>query len=186
MKIKEELKLIGVFAFSIAAVLPIPFKFNAVFHYLPYFYLGVYVFDNTPKKCSPGKALAYLIVFLLLLVLVLLYRETHPDLISWQKVVLWYLKQLYAVFGTLGIYFICSLVSKKQQVSIQLLQFNACCFGIYIFHQFILEYLYYFISLPLFCGTYWLPWCGLLLALLVSFGLTWLLRRIKIGKFLLG
>lgn len=186
LRINKRLLLMVLFALSISAVLPIPFKLNNVFHYLPYFYLGVFVFDYTPQRSTLKKALFFLIVFLLMLVSVTLYRATHPVLASWQKLFLWYLKQIYAVSGTMGIFIICKLLGEKKELSAGLLQFNACCFGIYIFHQFILKLFYYKTSLPLFCGTYWLPWVGLFGTLIVSFGMTWLFRKTKTGRFLLG
>lgn len=185
-KINKSLVLIALFALSIAAVLPIPLKFNAVFHYLPYFYLGVAVFDYKPQKCTLRKAMLLLIVFILFLVLVTLYRETHPILALWKKMVLWYLKQIYAAIGTMGIFVICKLLGEKKEISAGLLQFNVCCFGIYIFHQFILKLIYYKTSMPLFCGTYWLPWMGLFCTFIVAFGLTWLFRKTQIGRFLFG
>ena len=186
LKIKEGYKLIGVYIISIAKILPIPLGFSSMLQYLPFFYLGVYIYGNMSKKSTIKDAIFCLIVFLILLVLVTLYREAHPVLASWQKIALWYLKQSYATLGTLGLFFICKLWGEKFEVQHKTIQFNACCFGNYVFHQFILMILYYDTPLPLICGTYWLPWCSLLLAFSISFGLTWLLQKTKTGKFLLG
>lgn len=138
------------------------------------------------KNLSLKKSLAYIVPFLTILIIVSSYRSMHGDLSSWQKVLFWYVKQLYATLGTLGLFVLCKTISDKHDVSQQLLMFNACSFGIYIFHQFLLDFMYYHTPLPSWCGSYFLPWCGFIITFLVSFGLTWVLRKTKIGHFLLG
>lgn len=184
--INESLKLVLLFMLSIASVFPIPLRFNTVFHYLPFFYLGVFLFNHPPQKIKSWNVLAMMSLFLLLLIAVTLYRDAHSILPNWQKVVLWYIKQLYAAIGTFSVFLLCKYFGEKRKVSKALLSFNACCFGIYIFHQFVLVLLYYYTSLPAYCGSYWLPWCGLFCAFFMSFGLTWILRKTKTGHYLLG
>lgn len=184
--INESLKLVILLTLSIVSVLPIPINFNIVFHYLPFFYLGVFLFNHPLRKLKLWHALFLLSLFLLLLIAVTLYRDTHPILPNGHKVILWYVKQLYATLGTLGIFIICKLFGENRRVPNLFLSFNSCCFGIYIFHQFLLIIMYYHTSLPAMCGTYLLPWCGLFSAFFMSFGLTWVLRKTRTGRYLLG
>lgn len=186
IKINERIKLIGLFLLSIIAVVPIPLKLNTVFHYFPFFYLGMYVFDNPPPKITSFNVALWLAIFLLVLTCVMLYRDAHASLANWQKMLLWYAKQLYAFCGTYGMFLLCKLLGRKFKVSDGLLSFNKCCFGIYIFQQFVLRILYYQTSLPSLCGTYLLPWCGLITAFIISLGLTTILRKTKVGAYLLG
>lgn len=186
IKINEELKLFLVYACSIIAIIPLPLQINSAFHYLPFFYLGVYLYNNPLKDSSLRKAILYIIAFLILLITISYYRSTHEVLLAWQKVLFWYIKQLYATLGTIGLFIICKSISCRKELSEKWINFNACCFGIYIFHQFILQFLYYHSPVPQWCGSYLLPWFGFTVALFGAFGLTWVCRRSKLGKFLLG
>lgn len=186
IKINRKLKLAGLFLVSFASVYRIPFDFNTVFHYLPFFYLGVYMYNNPPQKVNVWRTVILLSLFAIVLVAVTIFRDFHSSLSLWQKTILWYIKQLYATIGTLGIFFVCIVLGKKRQPSNGILQFNACCFGIYIFHQFILVFLYYHSSIPALCGSYLLPWIGLFLSFSIAYVFTWLLRKTNPGKYLLG
>lgn len=186
IKINETVKLALIYACSILSVVSLPLKITLFFHYLPFFYLGVYLYNKPLKEISFRKAFLYIITFLIVLIAVSSYRSTHVDLLSWQKALFWYVKQFYATIGTIGLFVLCKAIGNKHDASKQLLQFNACSFGIYIFHQFLLDFMYYHTPLPNWCGSYFLPWCGFIIAFSVSFGMTWVFRKIKIGRFLLG
>ena len=186
IKVKEEIKLGIIYTISLFVVIPFLLQINTTFQYLPFFYLGVYLYKKPIENASLKNAVLYILLFLVILFPVSFYRSTHPTLLTWQKVLFWYLKQLYASFGTIGLFVFCKLIANRKESFPLLLQFNACCFGIYVLHQFVLKYLYYYSLLPSWCGTYLLPWCGFLVAFFVSLGLTWFFRRYKFGRFLFG
>lgn len=60
------------------------------------------------------------------------------------------------------------------------------CMGVYIFQQFILIALYYHTGLPRLCGSYALPWVGFALTVPLSFAGTYLMRKTRWGRFLVG
>ena len=60
------------------------------------------------------------------------------------------------------------------------------CMGVYIFQQFILKALYNHSILPSILGPYWLPWVGFIAALSLSLLLSYLLRKMRVGRFLIG
>lgn len=184
LAINEKIKLAGLFIISIVAVIPMPINLNAVFHYIPFFYLGVYLYNNPFQKINKRLIITLFFFFFLLLITVTLYRDSHDVISDGIKVVLWYVKQLYSSLGTLGVFLVCKKIGEKYNYSNILAQFNACCFGIYIFHQFVLMFLFYYSPLPTICGSYLLPWCGLLCAFFFSYGLTWILRKTKFRNFL--
>lgn len=186
IRINGYIKLIFAFLVSILAVVKLPFQINTALHYWPFFYLGVIIQQKGNIKTNLIKSVQYICAFLLLLIVITVYRDSHEFLASGLNIVFWYVKQLYATFGTIGIFIFCKYLGNKFEISDYLLQFNTCCFGVYIFHQFILEFMYYHTTLPLYCGSYILPWCGLIISFGVSFGLTYLLRRFNWGRFLLG
>ena len=63
---------------------------------------------------------------------------------------------------------------------------SAICYGVYIFQQFILQFLYYKTTLPVLVGPYWLPWVGCVVTFVVSIVLTRLTLKTRFGRFLIG
>lgn len=60
------------------------------------------------------------------------------------------------------------------------------CMGVYLFQQFVLTGLYYHSPLPSLCGTYALPWAGLAVTVPASFAAAFLMRKTRVGRFLIG
>ena len=66
-----------------------------------------------------------------------------------------------------------------------LLWINKMCFGIYIFQQFVLLYLYYHTRLPQIVGAYWLPWIGVTAAVFISLFMTFVISKNRLGRKLI-
>lgn len=49
ISLPEHLKLIGSFALPVLSLLPIPFGLSTAFYYMPFFYLGIYVYRKREK-----------------------------------------------------------------------------------------------------------------------------------------
>ena len=64
------------------------------------------------------------------------------------------------------------------------MKLSNCCFGVYIFQQFILKLLNQSI-LPLCTGAYLYPWIAFIVTLFISLILTILIRTTKLGRQLL-
>lgn len=67
-----------------------------------------------------------------------------------------------------------------------LLTLSGYCYGVYIYHQFILKYLYYKTSFSNHFSLELIPWIGFLIALLLSLLCCHITLRTKIGRFLIG
>ena len=65
------------------------------------------------------------------------------------------------------------------------IHFNVLSMGVYVFHQFVLMYLYYHTSLPTICGSYLLPWVAILITFPTSIILSHFFRLNRIGKYIL-
>lgn len=83
---------------------------------------------------------------------------------------------LYFLFG----------VCEKYKLSEIIITISSYCFGVYIFQQFILQFLYYKTSLPVDVGPYWLPWIGCLLTIFVSIFICAFFMRTRVGRYLIG
>lgn len=62
----------------------------------------------------------------------------------------------------------------------------ALSFGVYLFQQFILKGLYDYTFLPTVLDCYSLPWIGFVVALLGSLLMAYLIRKIRVGRLLIG
>lgn len=70
------------------------------------------------------------------------------------------------------------IINNGLRVPNWLVKVNSICFGVYIFQQFILMYLYYHTALPIIVGAYWLPWFGVVVTLILSILFSILLKSI--------
>ena len=98
-----------------------------------------------------------------------------------------YLRLFCAASGVAFVYSIANYLIEGKGLAIPrwLVELNGLCFGIYLFQQFILQILYYKTSLPSLVGPYWLPWVGLIVTLCISWLLTKLSLKTKIGRSLM-
>lgn len=68
--------------------------------------------------------------------------------------------------------------------SSSLVYLSDCCFGVYLFQQFVLKFIYDS-ELPHLLNPYLLPWLGFVVSLMISIILTILLRKTKLGRQIL-
>lgn len=95
------------------------------------------------------------------------------------------LKAILAFVGILTLFLIASNYTCNHSLSKRIIDLGVLGYGVYIFHQFILRWMYYNTSLSETLNGGLLPWVGLVTALLLSCLLTILLRKFKIGRKLL-
>lgn len=93
---------------------------------------------------------------------------------------------VYSMIGCLFAWLLANKVCNNWYIPNVLIKINTYCFGMYLFQQFILQYLYYETSLPLVFNSYFLPWIGLLITLILSFIFTIIMSQTKIGRILIG
>ena len=67
-----------------------------------------------------------------------------------------------------------------------LITLSGYCYGVYIYQQFILQYLYYKTNIPMTVNEYALPWIGFAVTLCLSLTLCWLTLKTRFGRFLIG
>lgn len=199
INIKEEIKLLFLFCCSIISFVPLPFRLSRAMYYLFFFYLAFYILKNKDfivKKFVNVKTIFFvLLLFLLLFVPLTLYREQLNIRISTEEKIIYkailfcvynFSRIIYAIIGLLLNYItILYFVRFIEKVPKWVVKINGLCMGVYIFHQFILQGLYYNTNLPSLLGSYWLPWVGFLITIFFSFLLTLLLKATKVGRKLL-
>jgi len=97
---------------------------------------------------------------------------------------------LITIYSILGILFIGALANKMvgmfgKKIGDLVMQMASYTFGIYIYQQFVLKWLYYYSPVSELSPSL-LPWVGAFLALVLSIILTWLTRLNKLGRMLIG
>ncbi len=93
---------------------------------------------------------------------------------------------IYATIGTITFYITTVYFTRHRQLNKLTISLASSCFGIYLIHQFLLIGLYYNTNFAAIVGPYWLPWLGVALVLPVSYLLSTILLKTKVGKFLIG
>lgn len=197
LRLKEEIKLLGLLCLSIfpSSLIPLPLRMTSTMYYLFYFYLAFYIWNYrealvkkwVTKKVIISGCILFLIVFILL---TLFLRNNTSQNILHTIIISLISKSGRIVYATLGLmllYISAMYVLKlKWNIPNWFVKSNVLCMGVYLFQQFILMLLYYKLPMPKLLGTYWLPWIGFLVALFLSILLTSLLRKSQIGRWLVG
>lgn len=182
---------LGILAFI--SILPIPFMplgMSNALHYLFYFYLGYvgWVYRSVVLKYIKGSYILGTLILYLFLVVFYQYIDSfiaNKYLLFGTRVGVDF---LIAVFGIIFSYLlVCYYTSKPNfELSPKIFYLSSVCYGIYVYHQFLLEYLYYYTSFPSLVGDILLPWLSLVIVVLISYFLTVLSLKTKVGRFLIG
>lgn len=185
---------------SIVSIIPIPsitmhFGLIRVPHFLFFFYSGYILWIYKDKICTHFLKLKWIILFASLHFLLIYLDCNLYDLNHDKHNATIYLKLLHRgmnyfipLLGNIALFLTIYLFTFKKQIRLPkwIIESGKLCFGIYIFHQFVIKYLYYQTNLPELAGSYMLPLISVVLSLSISIILTKILIQTKIGKLLLG
>ncbi len=195
IKINDGWKMVVLILLNLFNVISLPLRISSAISFMVYFHGGfmVYKYAERIKKRITTKTL-----FLSWITFATVYTVLRPltdiSIIEGSSIsskVFTVIAShggqlLYSSIGTLAFYLSAVYYCQRHRLNSFTRRLADCCFGIYIFQQFVLQSLYYKTSFSTFVGPYWLPWCGFLLAIVLSFIVTDLLLTTRIGKTLLG
>jgi len=183
--------LIVALIFSIA---PLPLNLNKPLYYMLFFYGGGLFWKNSQKiiayatrKNIVRSWVLFFFVFVMANIAIIHISDHYSQLESFflrgcsleAKTLL---KAILGWSGILALYLSASHYCHKHEVSELIIKLGACGYGVYVFHQFILVYLYRYTNIPLLLGTYYLPWVACLITTTVSLAMTLLLRKTAVGR----
>lgn len=198
LKLPLRFEVIIVIALGLLNFLPIPFRFGEALGYLQYFYIGYLVCphsDNIKNRVNNRTILLlwgiFLILFLTIEPLSDLIREdlSSADISIIHKAfhyaALEFSRSILSWGGLIAFYFtslnyVNSSKRSEKQTEI-VLSIGNLCFGVYLFQQFIIQYLYYKTPMPQLLGL-WLPWISFIFTLLISLLLTYLVKHSKVCR----
>ena len=175
------------------SIIGLPLRLEKTLYYLFFFYLGITLIRRQ-DLCDRISRNAWILVALAAIYLtafisyeLIVPSIDRPDtffadaLFKWMKK-FWML--VYSLAGTL-LFFSLSyrLCRNRTSIPSAIIFCSSISFGVYLFHQIIIEYLLYKTGLPVLVGPYWLPWIGFLITITGSVILVLLVRRLNL-KFL--
>lgn len=203
----EKLRMRGKWQFavivlcSICSFLPLPLRMNNALYYFLFFYIGYRCPDYKAiiaPYIRPKYAVAATCLFVgsfavltcfnkmggvnnILIYNSLLSKITKLSVVNVSRII-------YSTNGLLMLYLMINLLLKQNilHVTPAVLRISSMCFGVYIFQQFILKYLYYYSGLTDICTPLALPWVGFIITLVISLLMSWIALKTKFGRFLIG
>lgn len=193
---KEIFKLVFLVMLNIIPLPTMPLRVTSACSFMLYFYSGYMVYQHRDKISDWLNARKIVLMWVGAALCFVVFRPLRDFLVtsnsmeSMLKIALisgnHFAQLLYATATLFAFYGTVMLYVKNHNLNKFTIRLAGCCFGIYIFQQFILQLLYYKTSFPKFVGPYWLPWCGFVIATLASYGLTVVFLKTKTGRFLIG
>lgn len=201
-RIPNWLKITVIGGLPILSILPIPFQINAALYYSLFFYLGILIYRK--RKCvishfctNARPAILWGGVFCITFIggtilikdIIGFYTSDDSLIVKGTALIIQkYIMIIYVLSGITCVYLLTNYFISTKNINLPsyMIELNKICFGIYLFQQFILKILYYNTSISSIAGPYWLPWLGILIALLLSICLTVACRQNRIGRYILG
>lgn len=199
IKINEKIKITLLIVLSVFSFIPLPFQIGSTFYYLLYFYSGELIWKNKQKiikifsniKFIIAGFIFFVILFISLTLFVEILQQAESELLINKLIKLSIIRISRIVYASVGLFLfyvtVTFLIDEKFiKVSERFVKFNGICFGIYLYHQFFLQYFYYKSSLNQILGTYWLPIFGFIVTMLLSIFISYLTKKSRLGRMLIG
>jgi len=163
----------------------IPFGIGHSFQYLYYFSLGVFIYRN--KEYVKRKLVRFNLFFLFLFLFLLLFSLYHyveltkVSVIS--KIIHFIEARFFKTFGLIALFIGVNLYLKnRKELKKVTYSIGVFSMGIYVFHQMILDFMYYHTPLPIYINEYFLPLVGFVTAFVFSVLFTYLGKKIILLK----
>lgn len=187
---------------ALLAILPLPFYrlplgFARLPHFLFFVYGGYFLYEHRKYLLHYGLSLKSITSFWFVYVVLVIVRHTfiHTsfEISPLFSTRLWRpcfssLDLLISCIGIIALY--CTISRKTIKVSFVpkqwIIRASDYCYGVYVFHQFILVYLYHYTSIVPNVNPYVIPWIGLCTAFSVSWCLTKITLLTRFGRYLIG
>lgn len=170
-----------------------PFGLGTVCSFMLYFYWGCLLrlgYLRMPESSNRNIFIAIGLFASLFIVYMLLRHMTTTDLIQ-KAIKILGMNICHLVMCVSAIFIMFGMANKPKVIAYlaskpRLITLSGYCYGVYIYQQFILKFLYYKTSLPIVVDELMLPWIAFIITLTLSLSLCWLTLRTRIGRFLIG
>lgn len=189
--------LLGILA--LVSVIPthhLPLGFSRLPHFIFYVYGGYFLWtkrDRLFKHCLSWKWMVSL--WVLYVVFVIVNHVLMPEYKGYMgimKMIVYGLDRmtdlLMAVCGVMALYLtVCHFTTRESFLPKPwVIAASDNCYGVYVYHQFVLTLLYFFTPFVAFVHHLIVPWLGFAIIMAVSLLLTWLTLKTTVGRLLIG
>lgn len=187
--ILEKLRLPHGVVLGLAVISGVVFP-KIPWYYFMFFYVGYVVQrdDISLKKLYDKKPIAVLsILYLAVFITSKLFLNDVPNH-SWLEYAARIANVVYASAGLLAVFALFNYLIERgaMRLSDRAVKLSGYCFGVYIFHQFLILLIVENPFMIGLWGTYVLPWVAFAASLAGSMLLTGLMLKTKVGRFLIG
>lgn len=200
IRTNDKIKIALCFILALlSGLLPLPLRLDKACYYILFFYFGVYLYPRRTKiidYISIQKTILLIIIFVVSYVAFSYGKQTlsECEMITISGKLLRVLGMklctiIYSGTGLVMLFVVSNYALKNKgewQCPLWLVSINSICFGVYIYQQFILKFIYYSTPLPQWMGTYLLPWIGCIITVITSIVLAKLTIQTKVGRMLIG
>lgn len=196
VRINDGFKFLFLVFLNLCWHVSIPLRISSAISYIVYFYGGFLVYKYCDRFITRIRTLHLVLGWIVFFIVFIILRPMKESLVIDEQNGIWLNQMMlsarsvcqlvYASIGTLVFYITAVWYTRQHIINHFTVKLASCCFGIYLVHQFILKGLYYNTNFPSLVGPYWLPWLGFLLAAPISYLISSILLKTKIGKYLIG
>lgn len=172
--------------FSVLSIVPAPAVFPLglarYFHFLLFVYAGYLLWLY--RDAVLNKLMKPLSIFaIVLLYASMVYCFEYVGNIYLKSII----EYVMNMSGIMALYLAVSSFTTKKgfELSPFVVNLSSQCYGLYVFHQYFLNYLYYETSFTANLGHF-TPWITFVIILLLSFLVTKLFMKFRFGRFLIG
>ena len=186
---KISIHIIAVLIFLSFASFLVPdfIRISMAAHYFIYFVIGYWAFQNKCNLLEYFYKRKYLVILswctIGILCLVKVYLLNLYVTIPYVTLFRVAINIMLGLLGSLTLFVSINFTTyiKDKRPNIR----GDVWYGLYIYHQFIMMYLYYHTEVSIFLGNY-TPYVVLIVTILVSYSLVLISLRTKIGRYLIG
>lgn len=182
---------------SLCLYIPLPFRVNLSLYYMQFFYAGylVKILNFNFNKYLNSKYFTLIIgIFMTSFAIYTLFNKSggvnsQSHVIQVIGIITQHLLRIISSFAGIVMVFLFSnwlIYRKNIPLSLFWVNLSTYCFGVYLFQQFILQWMYYHTSLCNMLPPSAIPFVGFILTLIISITLAHLSLKTKIGKLLIG
>lgn len=195
-KFSSWFTLILLAAITIIPIPSLPFGFGKLPHFLFFVYAGYFLWTKRDWLLRNGLNNAtictFWIIYIVFVILMHIFIPTFSPETIMQKGLVFITKRIFdllmSCFGIMALYLtVCKTTTKENYRPKQwVIEASDNCYGVYVYHQFILVFLYFYTPLVSVCHPLLVPWIGLVVTFFVSLLLTKVTLKTKVGRLLIG
>ncbi len=173
----------------------VPLQMERLNLFFVYFLLGCSIKQGRLKlpEANRRNLLLAAIMFCVLFLVLMYLRDSWGDLdVKILRILRGFLFNALRLGTALSVIYVIYSIANKPMVTAWLkdktglITLSGYCYGVYIYHQFILMALFYKTSLPMAINAWALPWVAFAITLATSLILCHFTLKTKFGRFLIG